>query len=92
MCHPIPLERIANESLEREACRKTSRRHDQHQTSSGCTVLQDLPRRNRALCGRLYNLIYLFTEYGESTIKSGLLREDMAEQKGEECLIIVAFS
>lgn len=41
---------------------------------------------------QIVQLIYLFTEYGVSNIKSDLLRKDMAEQKEEGCLIIVAFS
>lgn len=99
VCHPSLLEKTAAERLERGSLLK-----DQPEALTtpspflhmDCTVLQarrDLPRRNGGAelsCGRLYNLICLFTVYDINTAVFGLLERGGAEQKEESLQIIVA--
>lgn len=100
-CHPSPPEKAAAERLERGSLWK-----DQPEALSAqsplphmdCTVLQaprDLPSRNGGTgvpCGRLYNLICLFTIYVVRAVTFGLLGRVGVGQKEESCLVIVDFS
>lgn len=55
-----------------------------------CTVLQDLPKRNGAVCGRLYNLIYLFSLWCKRhkvwLVRKGCGRVEGGRLPGHSCL------